>query len=114
MNRFAVLADEDTDYSPNEEPTVNPEKINKKPTEDYPVLRNLYYPKECTYSLESGSDSPLLQILQSFEYRQSPKFYGYCYSCGCPMHSQNYCPIRRCKQCLQFGHSSKVCPLRRM
>ena len=107
MNRFAVLASDDTD---------DDEEILEKPEENKaaPVLRNLYYPKECTYSLESGTDSPLLQILQSFQYRQSPKFYGYCYSCGCPMHSQNYCPIRRCKQCLQFGHSSKVCPLRRL
>lgn len=34
-----------------------------------------------------------------------------CYTCGGLNHSQNYCPLRRCKQCLQYGHSTQVCLL---
>lgn len=60
------------------------------------------------YTVRYGTDTPEAptQPLES-------RFMGHCYSCGCAKHSQNYCPIRRCKHCLMYGHSSKVCPLMR-
>ena len=42
--------------------------------------------------------------------QDNPFFYGYCYYCDCPRHSQNYCPLRQCFNCHDYGHSSKVCP----
>lgn len=37
------------------------------------------------------------------------KFYGYCYYCDYARHSQNYCPLKQCTRCFQYGHSAKVC-----
>lgn len=66
------------------------------------------------YILEAGEDDTILQsVLISTQPKLNPKFLGYCYSCGCPLHSQNYCPIRMCRYCFQYGHSTKVCPLRK-
>lgn len=38
-------------------------------------------------------------------------FKGICYLCKVPNHSQKYCPLRFCKRCCTFGHSSDVCLL---
>jgi hypothetical protein len=38
-----------------------------------------------------------------------PIFYGYCYYCDYTKHSQNFCPLRFCYSCHNYGHSSKVC-----
>jgi hypothetical protein len=42
--------------------------------------------------------------------KHPPNFNGYCYYCDCPKHSQNYCPLRLCPVCNEYGHSIKVCP----
>ena len=36
-------------------------------------------------------------------------FYGTCYTCLYPNHSQKFCPLRRCK-CGRWGHTDQVCP----
>ncbi len=41
-------------------------------------------------------------------------FFGYCYFCDYARHSQNYCPLRKCSICSQYGHSCKVCPTNKM
>ena len=69
---------------------------------------------QCHYTLETGNENPIDLFLSQPVEKRLPKFYGYCYSCGCPMHSQNFCPAKQCKNCCMFGHSSKVCPLRRL
>lgn len=38
-----------------------------------------------------------------------PLFYGCCYICDYEKHNQNYCPLRYCLVCRQYGHSDKVC-----
>lgn len=44
-------------------------------------------------------------------YRQAvtPSFYGYCYYCDYARHSQNYCPLKLCYRCGEYGHTYKVC-----
>jgi hypothetical protein len=37
-------------------------------------------------------------------------FFGYCYFCDYSRHSQNHCPLRKCRECRNYGHSEKVCP----
>jgi hypothetical protein len=36
-------------------------------------------------------------------------FVGHCFHCGCPDHCQNFCPLKFCCICQQYGHMSKVC-----
>lgn len=36
-------------------------------------------------------------------------FYGDCFLCSGRHHSQNYCPLRQCSVCHQYGHSKRVC-----
>jgi len=38
-----------------------------------------------------------------------PLFYGCCYICDYEKHNQNFCPLRYCLACRQYGHSDKVC-----
>lgn len=40
---------------------------------------------------------------------QNPPFYGYCYLCGYNLHSQSICPLKKCAQCGNYGHSAKIC-----
>ena len=40
---------------------------------------------------------------------RGPKFWGTCYLCGNTAHSQNFCPLTRCRTCGAFGHTDKVC-----
>ena len=37
------------------------------------------------------------------------QFTGECFLCGINGHSQNYCPLKKCESCGEFGHSDKVC-----
>jgi len=38
-------------------------------------------------------------------------FYGDCFICSGRHHSSNYCPLRQCYACGQYGHSRRVCGL---
>ena len=40
---------------------------------------------------------------------QHEPFFGYCYFCDYPQHSQHYCPLKYCDVCHIYGHSNKVC-----
>lgn len=41
--------------------------------------------------------------------RKTREFFGTCYHCGCPKHSQNYCILKQCSVCQKFGHADRVC-----
>jgi hypothetical protein len=115
-NRFAVLFESDTDEDITSSANQPRQSIAETPllnSEDKKICWSLDRIKEWDYTLERGNDHPLIHFINANLQQKYPKFYGYCYSCGCPMHSQNFCPIRRCKQCLMYGHSLKVCPLRK-
>lgn len=43
--------------------------------------------------------------------RRTSDFQGICYACGVLYHSQSFCPLRFCRRCKQYGHTSRVCPL---
>lgn len=64
-----------------------------------------------SYHVSVGNYKPVQEYLAEQNKKQVPKFFGYCYYCSAPMHSQNYCPARQCRKCLQYGHSTKICPL---
>lgn len=36
-------------------------------------------------------------------------FHGECFLCSGRHHSQNFCPLRQCSVCREYGHSHKVC-----
>jgi len=102
MDRFAVSVD---NYKNNVDRASFPQHVSLQKW-------NLEKSPDWQYTLEHGSEYSIIQFINAHKEKQVCDFYGYCYTCGCPMHFQNYCPVKRCKQCLLYGHSSKVCPLR--
>ena len=38
------------------------------------------------------------------------QFWGRCFLCMCPGHSQRFCPLKYCQRCDEYGHSIVVCP----
>lgn len=38
------------------------------------------------------------------------QFWGKCFLCLCPGHSQRFCPLKYCQRCDDYGHSIVVCP----
>lgn len=36
-------------------------------------------------------------------------FYGRCYICDYPAHSQKHCPLRQCRRCHEWGHADRAC-----
>ena len=65
------------------------------------------YPYEYDYELEFGGDEMKTKVRQMK--KDLPPFYGYCYYCDYARHSQNYCPLKLCYACGDYGHSAKVC-----
>lgn len=67
----------------------------------------------CDYRLHYGKEHqnllPKFLIFENFPETLKNNFTGCCYYCSQPCHSQNFCPIRQCNICLEYGHSSKVC-----
>lgn len=47
--------------------------------------------------------------IAELESNEANKFQGYCYFCDYDKHSQNFCPLKQCKYCFRFGHSSRIC-----
>ncbi len=72
---------------------------------------SLDHAKNWGYTVQPGNDPSVALWFATTAPPHLPAYPGMCYTCGCPNHSQNYCPLRRCKQCLQYGHSTKVCLL---
>jgi hypothetical protein len=70
------------------------------------------YPYEYDFDLEKGTERLKYIMINTLTQPRvtTPTFYGYCYFCDCPKHSQNYCPLKYCHFCESYGHSTRVCP----
>lgn len=40
---------------------------------------------------------------------EKTQFFAYCFYCGAPKHSRNFCPLTYCIGCKQYGHYYKMC-----
>jgi hypothetical protein len=72
--------------------------------------------KASAYGVKRGKQEISLRPLRSHSLgapsaNQGPTFhfYGECFYCMYPSHSQKYCPLKQCKRCMNFGHSQSVC-----
>ena len=66
------------------------------------------YPYDYDYEVKLKNDNPKPPLIIP------PQFNGYCYYCDYARHSQNYCPLKLCYKCGEYGHSIKVCKKNRM
>lgn len=79
----------------------------------HPVMSMRIVPfHERGYILTVGSRPPEMPPCPT---RQAPPrcaFFGRCFTCRYPGHSQKWCPLRFCTRCSDYGHIEMVCPFR--
>ena len=66
-----------------------------------------------TTFIEDGLEKPVFFTQKAYVFNQKfshNAFYGRCYLCGCPGHSQRYCSLKYCAACDTYGHSPLTCP----
>ena len=73
------------------------------------------------YRVERGKQDISLRPIRSHSFsthtnlstncKPAFNFYGECFYCLYPSHSQKYCPLKQCQKCKKFGHSKTVCKL---
>lgn len=80
----------------------NPDRGDTAPL----TLHRFEYPYEYDFDIEKGTECDRFDDGRT---ATDPVFWGYCYFCDVPKHSQNYCPLRYCPSCDKFGHSIKIC-----
>lgn len=112
-NGFALLAD------PEESPSTDSPETQPCRDRTDPDLSSLlpepFFQDLCASNVDlrvsKGQEKlwPLEATSFSDGHSSAPIFFGYCYYCDCPQHSQNYCPLRMCHICDTYGHSGKVC-----
>lgn len=62
------------------------------------------------YCLEVGQEADRIPVAQP----NDEGVFLYCYHCDCPHHSHTQCPLRHCKACDKYGHSSSTCVSEKM
>lgn len=69
--------------------------------------------KEETTFIEEGLEPPLFFTQKAYVFNQKfsqNAFFGRCYLCCYPGHSQRYCSLKYCAACDTYGHSALTCP----
>ena len=67
-----------------------------------------------TTFIEEGLEKPVFFKQKAYVFNQKfsqHAFYGRCYLCCYPGHSQRYCSLKYCAACDTYGHSALTCPL---
>jgi len=91
-------------YSPTH--TLNNSRINKPHQKIYVEKGRFDIPYNYDYEMNCKENNTLNPKNYN---KHLPPFYGYCYCCDYARHSQNYCPLKLCYNCKEYGHSIKVC-----
>lgn len=63
--------------------------------------------------IEEGLEPPLFFKQKAYVFNQKfsqNAFFGRCYLCCYPGHSQRYCSLKYCAACDTYGHSALTCP----
>ena len=71
-------------------------------------------PEENTF-IENGDEEPVFFTQKAYIFNQKfslncNAFFGRCYLCCYPGHSQRYCSLKYCVHCDKYGHSALQCP----
>lgn len=62
--------------------------------------------------IEEGDEPPQFAASKAYLFNtqfSQVRFFGRCFLCGCPGHSQRYCALKYCAHCDQYGHSIVCC-----
>lgn len=68
--------------------------------------------RDLRYEVSLGAEE-LRPVTHMYGYRRNTlncRFWGKCFLCHAPGHSQKFCATRRCAVCGGFGHAESVCP----
>ena len=66
-----------------------------------------------TTFIEDGLEKPVFFTQKAYVFNQKfsqNAFFGRCYLCCYPGHSQRYCSLKYCAACDRYGHSALTCP----
>ena len=69
-------------------------------------------PNVVTYEVTLGTEE-IVPVRDVVGYRRNTlhcRFWGRCFHCLAPGHSQKFCATRRCAACGKYGHVDAVCP----
>lgn len=69
--------------------------------------------QETTTFIEEGLEPPMFFTQKAYVFNQKfsqNAFFGRCYLCCYPGHSQRYCSLKYCAACDTYGHSALTCP----
>ena len=69
--------------------------------------------QEATTFIEEGLEPPMFFTQKAYVFNQKfsqNAFFGRCYLCCYPGHSQRYCSLKYCAACDTYGHSALTCP----
>ena len=97
-NPFLALQDLD-----DEEEEVVPKPPPPKPAWAPPPIYKIIHGTQIT-----GGVVPEAHGVGSLRGHQAT-FYGRCYICDYPAHSQKHCPLRQCTRCREWGHADRAC-----
>jgi len=62
--------------------------------------------------VEEGKEPPQFSASKAYLFNtqfSQVRFFGRCFLCGCPGHSQRYCALKYCAHCDSYGHSIVCC-----
>lgn len=62
--------------------------------------------------VEEGKEPPQFAASKAYLFNtqfSQVRFFGRCFLCGCPGHSQRYCALKYCAHCDSYGHSMICC-----
>ena len=65
-----------------------------------------------TMLVEEGDEPPQFAASKAYLFNtqfSQVRFFGRCFLCGCPGHSQRYCALKYCAHCDEYGHSIVCC-----
>jgi len=62
--------------------------------------------------VDEGKEPPQFSASKAYLFNtqfSQVRFFGRCFLCGCPGHSQRYCALKYCAHCDSYGHSMVCC-----
>lgn len=69
--------------------------------------------EHATTFIDEGLEKPVFFTQKAYVFNQKfsqNAFFGRCYLCCYPGHSQRYCSLKYCAACDRYGHSALTCP----